>query len=283
MGLDTTTLAILANNFGKAAPYYHHHAQVQEYAAHRLLQQLLHPLARESAPKTMYRPQGHVLEFGCGTGFLTEGLVQIFPQHSLHITDLSPEMLRFCRDHLIVPCGTAVEFSVLDVNQLACDPLRKPRYNLIISNFVLQWCDDPAQLLQGLYQWLLPGGALVVSFPSDHSFPELKAYCDQCGIAYPLNPLPSFNTIAQTLYEAGLNCDFVLEWFSESYDTMRQALGHLKNLGAGLSTTHQGLSYREVRQFLKGESSAPPEGIKMSYQIVFLTIKKSLAGDASRD
>ena len=76
----------LAQHFGKAAPYYHHQAQVQRYAADRLLDWI----------ETTQVLPGKILELGCGTGFLSQGLVQLFPQNDLEITDLAPGMVEFC-------------------------------------------------------------------------------------------------------------------------------------------------------------------------------------------
>ena len=69
----------LARQFGQSAAYYHHHATVQHYGADRLLGWLT----------DCSIPLGKVLEVGCGTGFLTQGLVDLLLDHDLEISDLS--------------------------------------------------------------------------------------------------------------------------------------------------------------------------------------------------
>ncbi|MEY2976247.1 MAG: methyltransferase [Prochlorotrichaceae cyanobacterium] len=254
----------LAEQFGKAAPYYHQRAKVQQYAADRLLSWL----------EGQSIPLGNILELGCGTGFLSQGLVELFPEHSLEISDLSPALLQFCQAHLTLPKDqfNKVTFSVLDAETFTEDSRSHfDRYRLIASSFVLQWFQSPLTTLQSLYRCLQPGGILVLSFPSDHSFPELKTYCSDRQIPYPLNPLPDFKTIVEMLYNQGLSCEYRLEWYSEDYPNLKSALQHLKDLGAGLSTVNSRLSYRQMKALLQGEEHQP---IMISHHIIFLLIRR---------
>ncbi|MFZ9737138.1 MAG: methyltransferase domain-containing protein [Prochlorotrichaceae cyanobacterium] len=253
----------LAEQFGKAAPYYHQRAKVQQYAADRLLSWL----------EEQSIPVGNILELGCGTGFLSQGLVDLFPDYVLNISDLSPELLRFCQAHLTLPKDQSqkVTFSVLDAETFTENcPSHFDRYSLIASSFVLQWFQSPPTTIQSLYRFLKSGGTLLLSFPSDHSFPELKTYCNDRQVPYPLNPLPDFKTIAEMLYQQGLACEYRMEWYSETYPNFKSALQHLKDLGAGLSTASHKLSYRQMKTLL---DSGEQREIIVSYHIVFLLIQ----------
>jgi len=251
----------LARQFGQSAAYYHHHATVQHYAADRLLGWLT----------DFSIPLGKVLEVGCGTGFLTQGLVDFLPDHDLEISDLSPGILKFCQDHLSLDRSQVqrVKFLVLDGENLKDSNLKNDRYSLIISSFVLQWFQSPSETIYHLYQGLQPGGVLMLSFPSDHSFPELKQWCSDRQIPYPFNPLPNFKTIVEMLYQKGLSCEYRTELYSETYPNLRAVFDHLKKLGAGLKTEGIPLSYSQMKTLL--ESGQNTE-FRVSYHLIFLFI-----------
>jgi malonyl-CoA O-methyltransferase len=251
----------LARQFGQSADYYHHHATVQRYAADRLLSWL----AECSIPL------GKVLEVGCGTGFLSQGLIDLLPEYDLEISDLSPQILRFCQDHLILDHSRPeqVKFLVLDGENLPDRESPDDRYSLITSSFVLQWFQSVQDTIQNFYRCLKPEGVLLLSFPSDHSFPELKAYCSDRQVPYPFNPLPNFKTIVEMLYQKDLCCEYRTEWYSETYPNLRAVCDHLKNLGAGLKTKGIPLSYSQMKILLEPDKNTE---FKVSYHLVFLCI-----------
>jgi malonyl-CoA O-methyltransferase len=251
----------LARQFGQSADYYHHHATVQRYAADRLLSWLTECSI----------PLGKVLEVGCGTGFLSQGLVDLLPEYDLEISDLSPQILKFCQDHLILDSSRSerVKFLVLDGENLPNCESPDDRYSLITSSFALQWFESPQETIQNLYQCLKPGGALILSFPSDHSFPELKQYCSDRQVPYPFNPLPNFKTIVEMLYQKNLCCEYRTEWYSETYPNLRDVLNHLKKLGAALKTGGMSLSYPQMKTLIKSNKNTE---FIVSYHLVFLFI-----------
>lgn len=57
-------------------------------------------LVLEHAGAIIARPMQSVLELGAGTGLLTAGLVERASTNRLLVTDISPKMLRLCRDRL---------------------------------------------------------------------------------------------------------------------------------------------------------------------------------------
>jgi malonyl-CoA O-methyltransferase len=261
----------LAERFGKAAPYYHRQAQVQRYAADRLLDWI----------ETAQIPPGKILELGCGTGFLSQGLVQLFPQNNLEITDLSPGMVQFCQQQLslqtedfLPPRETEKErsslhFYCLDAEKLGETKVKKGSYSLIASSFALQWFANPIETLLQLLAYLNPQGSLVLAFPSDHSFPEWKQHCHDRQVPCTLNPLPEFKAVVEALHRRGVHCEFRSEWYSESYPNFKTALQHLKALGAGLTTNRFTLSPQQLKQLLY--PSNLPE-ITLSYHLVLMKL-----------
>jgi len=254
----------LAQQFGRNPDYYHQYAKVQQYAADRLL----------SGFTANSIPPGKVLEVGCGTGFLSQGLVDLLPEHDLEISDLSPGILQFCQNHLRLSPSQEkrIKFKVLDgedLENLQNFSSEYALYSLIISSFVLQWFQSPEKTIQSLYSCLKPGGALSLSFPSNYSFPELKKLCSDRQVPYPFNSLPDFKTIVEMLYKADLSCEYRTEWYSETYTNLKAMLDHLKKLGAGLKIENRALSYSQMKKILESTQNSE---ITMSYHLVFLFI-----------
>ena len=279
----------LAQHFGKAAPYYHHQAQVQRYAADRLLDWI----------ETTQVLPGKILELGCGTGFLSQGLVQLFPQNDLEITDLAPGMVEFCQQQLSPDFQdlstqdlssprdaeekrSSLRFYCLDAEKLGetkdvkleanSDPsilLQKGSYGLIASSFVLQWFANPIETLQRLLAYLNPLGSLVLAFPSNHSFPEWKQHCHDRQVPCTLNPLPEFKEVVEAMHRIGVHCEFRSEWYCEHYPNFKTALQHLKALGAGLTANQFTLSPKQLKQLIYPSDSLE---ITLSYHLVLMKL-----------
>jgi 2-polyprenyl-3-methyl-5-hydroxy-6-metoxy-1,4-benzoquinol methylase len=95
-----------------------------------------------------------VLDFGCGTGFASQMLVQNgFPYSKLVCLDLSEEMLNAARKKL--NGAENIDF-VKSLNVVTGE-----RFDLIIINSVLHHFPDPDKLIKKLEEALKPGGRII--------------------------------------------------------------------------------------------------------------------------
>ncbi|WP_088893461.1 methyltransferase domain-containing protein [Leptolyngbya ohadii] len=237
--LDTSTnKSQIADRFGQAASIYHQSATVQQAGAKHLI---------SFTQKNGFQlPQGNLLEIGCGTGFLTQELVNRFRDRAILITDLSSEMLAFCQFHLSLPPGeNRVKFQQLDGEQL---PLPEKPYALIASGFALQWFDRPLQTIDRWIKATQPGGWLLISFPTDRSFPEWRHVCQELNLPLTLNPLPNADALLETLQTLPVRC-LTNEMISQTFHTDAiDFLRSLKTIGAGSSLTGKQLTIRQLKQ-----------------------------------
>jgi malonyl-CoA O-methyltransferase len=108
-----------------------------------------------------------ILDLGCGTGWFTRKLRHLYPDSEISGVDLSPEMVRHART-----------LSDPDINWLIADaaslPLAGAGFDLIFSNLMIQWCDNPADVLRECCRLLKPGGRLAVSTLTDGTLRELQ-------------------------------------------------------------------------------------------------------------
>ncbi|MEE9174193.1 MAG: methyltransferase domain-containing protein [Thermoplasmata archaeon] len=96
-----------------------------------------------------------VLDVGCGTGFLTEGILEVTP--SVWGLDITPEQLQRARRKLSIPLVRG------DAENL---PFRAERFDAVLSSGSIEYWPDPVQALREMYRVLRPGGVAMVGGPT---------------------------------------------------------------------------------------------------------------------
>lgn len=152
--------ARVARAFRRGLPTYGGDARAQaRIAAH------LAALIRQHASQG----QSRVLEFGCGTGFLTRHLLADQRPSQFWANDLLPES----GDHL-----APLLRDYAGETDFVAGPIQTAelpdRLSLIASASTVQWFDDPAREVQRLCRHLVPGGILAISGFGPDQFCELR-------------------------------------------------------------------------------------------------------------
>ncbi|OPX20233.1 MAG: hypothetical protein BZ151_04975 [Desulfobacca sp. 4484_104] len=160
----------LGHNFGRQAFRYDQYAQVQRYMAEQLVGYL----------QVLERPPARILEIGCGTGYLTGLLRQTFPDAHLTALDLAPAALAQARRRL--GHDPWIDWLVADGEQ----PLRG-RFDLITSNSVFQWFNQPAESCRRYREHLHPGGGLIFATLGPATFQELALSLERAAQQLSLN------------------------------------------------------------------------------------------------
>ena len=101
-------------------------------------------------------PHPKVLEVGCGTGFVLEGIRKTFPHYELSGTELYLEGLHFARSR-----SPQVTFFQADARDL---PFAQ-EYDAIGSFDVVEHIEEDIDTLKSFYKALKPGGFLFLSIP----------------------------------------------------------------------------------------------------------------------
>jgi trans-aconitate 2-methyltransferase len=99
----------------------------------------------------------HVLDAGCGSGRVTERLVERLPSGTVVALDGSPSMIDEARRRL-ARFGDRVEFVVADLGRPL--PLSTP-VDAILSTATFHWVPDHDALFRNLAAVVRPGGRLV--------------------------------------------------------------------------------------------------------------------------
>ncbi len=95
------------------------------------------------------RPGEHILDFGCGDGFITQEIAKT----GAHVVgvDLDPNMVDATR-------ARGLEAHIIDGAELSSGA----QFDAVFSNSVLQWIKQPEPALEAIARALKPGGRFVV-------------------------------------------------------------------------------------------------------------------------
>ncbi|MEX2639473.1 MAG: methyltransferase domain-containing protein [Balneolales bacterium] len=248
----------IIHNFSLHAEHYDQHAHVQKYAAARLCSYV---------KELKITPNSTILEIGCGTGFVSEQLIGMFPDCTYIITDISPGMLKQCRDNLVKKEMDleSVYFQVLDGETIKSFE----RYDLIVSGLTVQWFDDfPSWLRQGIAT-LRTGSTIALSYLSGRSFPEWKDSCRQTGIPYSGNALPDHDLLKKISANRDVRCLWESEFKTLGYDSLLHFFSELKRIGASCRMPSQGKcpSVSGLRELNHFHSNG--KGCEVSHHLVY--------------
>ncbi len=251
----------IAENFGSAAPYYHSNAEVQQQVAERLIASL--------EPWRDILPSGPIIELGCGTGFVTRGLAEMYPQRDIEVTDLSEGMVEYCRAQL--GDHENLSFRVQDAEDIAVD---EPHYAMTISGFSAQWFRNPARTLGQWLEVTKPGGLLLASFPGNESFPEWREKCEELGLPFTGNALPDVEEMVVKMSVGPAQVDYYEDTVTQKFASAGDFFRTLKALGAATQKEGRSLSAKEFSLLTNHWDNSIDGDIEVSYHLVFLAVKR---------
>jgi malonyl-CoA O-methyltransferase len=210
--------ALIRQSFEQAAPSYDEIAVLQREVGSRLLERL--DLVR-LLPEL-------ILDVGCGTGFITLGLLKKYRRARVIALDIAFNMLvqaRKCSSwfrKLRCICGDA---EALPVAEATCD--------LLFSNLTLQWCADPDGVFREFRRVLKPGGLLLFSTLGPDTLTELR---DSWRVVDGYNHVNAFidmHDIGDALVRAQLSDPVMdMERITLTYRDVFALMRDLKGLGA---------------------------------------------------
>lgn len=147
-------------HFSKNASNYNQYAHVQKKMRDILIEFLLQ--SNEDVIKIK-----KILEIGCGTGYLTRALTEIFPSAHITAIDIAPGMISEIKPKFK---NNSIDFICDDIEELDLNTT----YDIIISNATFQWFNDMPITIKKLYTALNPNGILCFSTFGKYTFRELN-------------------------------------------------------------------------------------------------------------
>jgi malonyl-CoA O-methyltransferase len=209
-----------ARRFHRAAATYDTHAASQSRMAAALLS--LWP-AEQSAPESW-------VEFGCGTGILTEMLGRRFPHARGLATDAAEAMIEKAAQRLSTRSN--LHFTLLDARDVVSAP---EKFQIAASSAMLQWFPQPESHFHLVSEWCEPDALYLSGFFSKGNLPEFHTAFASAFPGLDRQVEPAWDTVLQAAHNAG--------WrplrhrtfeYVERIENAMTALNRVRGLGSSL-------------------------------------------------
>lgn len=204
-------------HFNRHAHEYDQYAHVQLKMLDKLVDELPDPLPERA----------RVLEIGCGTGRLTEQLINKYPNAMITALDLAPAMIE--QTHLRIGSKSNIELLVVDAEAWITSTEHK--YDLIVSNATLQWFEQPIDTVHRLKRKLNPNGQLCFTTLGPRTFWEFHQACESTDIKLGMPNIRRGQTFL-SLNEWAQIIDVQEHFFIEYHKSVRTFMDSVRRIGA---------------------------------------------------
>lgn len=253
----------IARDFGAASATYNPAARLQRYMGQVMLEQVAE-LCDSGSPGPV------VLDLGCGTGWFTGELGERSMAGQTIGADLAPGMLQFARS----ACSPGLQWLVADAEAL---PLASSSVDLIFSNLMIQWSDNPCRVLSECRRVLRPGGRILISTLLDGTLAELREAWRLADPAHQhVNRFSSAADYQRWAAETLPDSTLTLETVCLDYPSPMALLAELKAIGAGFkgaSRRSSATAPGRLRAMCRHYPVADDGQIHASYQAAWLTCR----------
>jgi malonyl-CoA O-methyltransferase len=169
-----------------------------------------------------------IVDAGCGTGHASRALKRLYPRARVIALDIAPGMLRAAGQQR----GWLRRF-----DRVCADALHMPFGNasidLIYSNLLLQWCNDPDAVFAEFGRVLRPGGFLAFSSFGPDTLKELRAAWASVDGYTHVNRFLDMHDVGDAMVRAGLSAPVLdVEHFTLTYEDALALMKDLKAIGA---------------------------------------------------
>ena len=238
----------IRRNFDMAAGRsYEDAASIQFQSATKLCTKLLHYFPKLSAKS--------ILDLGAGTGFVTEQLIKILPNSTYTLNDIAPLMLKQSKEKFRDNCEN-ISFICGDMEQI-----NFPFYDLVISNFALQWLSNLKNMLKKICN---KSGIFAFTCLLQDSFQEFSDIFHGMSLVSPVHQYPPQEELED--YISSLRSKrtiFDVEEMSMIFPDILTALKYFKSLGA--NTSHHQYSVADLLNVARLNNNS----VKVTYRVFF--------------
>nr|WP_206202881.1 malonyl-ACP O-methyltransferase BioC [Thioalkalivibrio sp. XN8] len=173
-----------------------------------------------------------ILDAGCGTGHGARALLRHYRGAGLVALDLAPGMLAQARRRR--PWLRRLDTVCADA---AAVPLADGSVDLVFSNLMLQWCNQPDAVFAEFRRVLRPGGLLLFTTFGPDTLKELRAAWSAADGHTHVSRFIDMHDLGDALVRAGLAEPVMdVEHLTLTYTNLRELMRDLKTMGAGNAT-----------------------------------------------
>jgi len=249
----------VSQSFNRVASTYEQYANIQKIVGNELLERL---------QWLKIEPQ-QILDAGAGISQLTRNLSSQYQQANVYAVDIAPQMMI----EFFKQVRTSNQFFICaDAAQL---PFADNSLDLIVSNLMLQWCNDIHAIFTEFKRTLKPDGALFFSTFGPDTLIELRYSWAKADNGSHVNQFVDMHDMGDTLIKVGLtNPVMDVDMFQFTYSEIKLLMQELKQIGAHniMAGRQRGLMGKSKFQamLMAYEQYRSPEGLlPVTYEVVY--------------
>ena len=221
-----------------------------------------------------------IVDLGCGVGGAARQLRRRFPRARVIAIDSGYLMARQARRHQ----RFWRRFDCICADGRAL-PLAPHSVDLVFSNLMLQWCDDPGALFSQVQRTLRPGGLLLYSTLGPETLSELRSAWASADSASHVSAFADMTQLAAAMSHSGLSEPVMDREVQVShYPDVQALMSELRTAGArhAASDRRRSLTGRGRLQKMLGtyEEFRTGSGIPARWEIIY---GAAFAGSLSPD
>jgi len=209
----------VSQSFERVAARYEQWASLQKMVGEDLLERL---------QWLKWVPQ-QILDVGAGVGRLSRALSKQYKQAHVYSVDIALEMVKL--GHLDAPRWFSKQhFVCADGAHL---PFADDSVDLLVSNLMLQWCNDIQVVFAEFARVLKPEGALFFSTFGPDTLKELRDSWASVDNASHVNRFLDMHNYGDALLQVGFSNPVMdVDRFEFTYNDAKQLMRELKQIGA---------------------------------------------------
>lgn len=211
-----------------------------------------------------------VLDLGCGTGYLSEKLMQRYRKAQLVATDIALSMLHktaekggwFRKPHGV--CSAAEQL-----------PFADDCFDIVLSNLMLQWCDDLLPVFTGVNRILKPNSLFSFTSFGPDTLKELRESWRAVDDYTHTHAFVDMHDVGDALMKAGFQQPVLdMEMITVHYPSVHALMMDLKRIGASNAAVdrRRGLTGRQRLQRLEAayqDFRLPDGNYPLTYEVIY--------------
>jgi len=248
--------ALIAHKFSKSLASYNQEAKAQKMIISKLMEMF-------SYQDVQYFDK--ILEFGTGTGLLTQRIHREFNYSKLILNDLSDEFKRVAYGHFTQKEEAKLSFLSGDIEQVTLPE----ECNLIISSSTEQWIENKEVFYKKVYDSLSENSYFVFSSFAQDNLKELRV---ATGISLKYYSLEESKKMLQNYFEI---VQVEEEKISLEFSSALEILRHIKKTGVN-AISRQDWTTNSVNNLLRKIENVCKKGdaFRITYHPTYFILKK---------
>lgn len=254
--------------FSRFAGSYDSHAHLQQNVLVGALQEL----------EPYLKPDMHILDGGCGTGYLLELLRNTHMSFRIQGLDFAPGMCtQAARRHV----EEGHEFRVV-CGDLQAMPYKDAIFDMVISSLAMQWIFPRREALDELYRTLKPGGYAIVTSFGPMTLQELRWAFSEVDDFPHVSEFADSNAVSEWARQSGFTIgNLRTEFIVNHYASVQKLMTEIRAIGASNKLadrrkTMTGRNRFQQMETVYKEAYETERGIPASWEILYILLRKPL-------